>query len=530
MATESIGVLSVGVEPARSGRKRSLATLIAISIFWFALNFHWGMLLTVVVPSQVSALLYQLAPGASAAARAAWVKANVPLTLGIVDAPGLVVALLANPLFGLLSDHQRGRFGRRRPYILAGTALNCLGLLVMAYVPGLLPAAIGNTLAPSILVLTGGLMLTQLANNAAAAPFHALLPDMVPPEQRGTASGIMGFALLFGQIGGLLTPILLGLNSGPLLAGLQSFGDYSTSLERAYLTIIVVIAVMALLTTAFVHEQPWTPSSSDPDALIAGTSRTLALTALAVVLVVVASLAFLHARITFSLNSNTLEVVQLLALVVASIGAARAFHFRPRKHPDFAWVLFTRMLVMMGANIVQAFMLYYMRYVAGQTNDAEAATSTFFIILTLTAVPSTIFAGYGSDRLGRKAMVYLSGGFMAAVGAAFVGAPYLLPSHILELAYIAAAIFGFGYGAYIAVDWALVADVLPSEATYARDMGVWNIGLTIPQVFAVIFGGWLVLLGGMFAIPNLGYTFLFIAFVVFCLAGTVTVRYIKGVR
>jgi MFS family permease len=188
------------------------------------------------------------------------------------------------------------------------------------------------------------------------------------------------------------------------------------------------------------------------------------------------------------------------------------------------------MLVMMGANIVQAFMLYYMRYVAGQTNNAEAATSTFFIILTITAVPSTILAGYGSDRLGRKAMVYLSGGFMAAVGAAFVGAPYLLPSHIVTLAYVAAAVFGFGYGAYIAVDWALVADVLPSEATYARDMGVWNIGLTIPQVFAVIFGGWLVLLGSLLGMPTLGYTFLFVAFVIFCVLGTVTVRYIKGVR
>jgi MFS family permease len=530
MATEATAVSSAPVVTVAAVRRRSLGTLIAISIFWFALNFHWGMLLSVLVPSQVSALLFQIAPGSTVAAKSAWAETYSPLTLAVVVGPGLVIALLANPLFGLLSDHTRGSFGRRRPYILGGTLLNCAGLFVMAYVPGMLIGGIGNPLAPSILVLMVGLMLTQLANNAAAAPFHALLPDIVPPEQRGTASGIMGFALLFGQIGGLLVPILLSFSAGPLRAGLESFGGYSAALHSAYLIIIVVIALMALLTIAFVHEEPWEPHAYDPDALIAGTWRALGQTALAVILVVGACLTFLFVGNVFPVDDHSLAVVQLLAVLVASVGAARAFHFRPRKHPDFAWVLLTRMLMMMGTSIVQAFMYFYMLYVAGQGNNAEAATSTFFIILTITAVPSTILAGSGSDRLGRKAMVYLSGGFMAAVGAAFVFAPYLLPAYIVQMLYIAAAVFGLGYGAYIAVDWALVADVLPSQATYARDMGVWNIGLTIPQVFAVIFGGWLIALGGFFVIPHVGYTFLFVAFVIFCVFGTVTVRYIKGVR
>ena len=112
--------------------------------------------------------------------------------------------------------------------------------------------------------------------------------------------------------------------------------------------------------------------------------------------------------------------------------------------------------------------------------------------------------------------------------AAFIFAPYLVTNGLLTVILIAGAIFGLGYGAYLAVDWALVADVLPSEETFARDMGVWNIGLTLPQVLAAVFGGWLIGLGLALGSLQLGYTFLFVGFVVFCVSGTVTVRYIKG--
>ncbi len=161
----------------------------------------------------------------------------------------------------------------------------------------------------------------------------------------------------------------------------------------------------------------------------------------------------------------------------------------------------------------------------------QAATTIFLLLLTLTATLSTFFAGFASDRIGRKRMVYISGGFMTVVGLAFIFAPYLLPATVLTIAYVAAAIFGLGFGAYVAVDWALVADTLPSEATYARgDMGVWNITLTLPQVFAVVFGGWLLAFGVAIGQRSFGYTLLFVWFVVFCLLGTVTVRYIRGVK
>nr|MBA3826945.1 hypothetical protein [Ktedonobacterales bacterium] len=132
--------------------------------------------------------------------------------------------------------------------------------------------------------------------------------------------------------------------------------------------------------------------------------------------------------------------------------------------------------------------------------------------------------------------VYLSGAFMAVVGVIFLVSPILLPSLGVQVTFINAAIFGLGYGAYVSVDWALVTDVLPNEDNYARDMGIWNIALTLPQVLSYIIGAFVITafsVGGLFAIsgqPTLGYTLLFVLFIFYAVTGTITVRYIRGVK
>jgi MFS family permease len=503
--------------------KRSLGQLISINIFWFALNFHWAALPLILIPSQVIWLLFQQAPVGTLASQAAWVNQNKGLAEAVVLTPGLIVALLGNPFFGLLSDRTPGRFGRRRPYVLGGTIVNVIGLGAMALLPAMLVGSgRGSVLSPALLALMGSMMFVQFANNAAAAPFHALLPDLVPPEQRGKASGLMGLAFWFGTICGAIVPTLFGFNSTALLNGTQDAATYQHGVVLGYAATAGIVLLMAILTCIFVRERPWQPSMMSPDErnLERHTLRDLGLTLLALAAIVV--FVVLISRST-GLSEKSLNYVQLIGLVIASVGAAFAFDFRPRRNPDFTWVLLTRMLVMMGIYIVQNFVLFYMQDVAHAPNP-QSATSLFVILLTISATLSTFFGGWLSDRIGRKRMVYLAGSFMAVVGAVFVVAPYLFEGEILTISFIIGAIFGLGFGAYVSVDWALVADVLPSEKTFARDMGVWNIALTLPQVLAVVFGGWLLTFG------SVGYTLLFVCLVIFCVLGTVTVSFIRGVK
>src|SRR5215831_6935728 len=184
--------------------RRSLWGLISISLFWLALSFHWTAFLIIILPSQVEALLahsYVQGHVFNQSALNDFVNNNKAVALALISSPGLLVALVSNPLFGMLSDRTKGRWGRRRPYILVGALVNLGGLGLMAA-------------APNILTLMLALCLVQLANNAAAAPFHAFLPDLVNEEQRGTAAGIMGFVQIFAIIlGAFITGQLISIDS-----------------------------------------------------------------------------------------------------------------------------------------------------------------------------------------------------------------------------------------------------------------------------------------------------------------------------
>ncbi|MBW1599641.1 MFS transporter [Streptomyces sp. JJ38] len=105
--------------------------------------------------------------------------------LGLVTALGAACALVANPLWGALSDRTTSRHGRRLPWIVLGVPVGALGLGVLA-------------VAPSVPVMVLGWCLVQTALGAPWAALTAAVPDQVPTAQRGTVAGYLGFAQMAG--------------------------------------------------------------------------------------------------------------------------------------------------------------------------------------------------------------------------------------------------------------------------------------------------------------------------------------------
>jgi MFS family permease len=107
--------------------------------------------------------------------------AHKVIVLGLVTGIGALVAVVANPLAGALSDRTASRFGRRRPWTLSGALLGAAALLLLAHqrtVPG----------------IVAGWCLAQAGLNTMQAGIVACVPDRVPVRQRGAVSGWMGIA------------------------------------------------------------------------------------------------------------------------------------------------------------------------------------------------------------------------------------------------------------------------------------------------------------------------------------------------
>jgi len=168
--------------------KRS--TYVTMNVYWFGLAFMWNGLHPIILP----ALLLQFVP-----------EALKNTYLGGMTFLGLILAMVVQPLAGALSDRTRSPWGRRRPWIVAGTLATLVMLAQMA-------------LSRNLWGLVIGYILLQLVSNTAHGPGQGLIPDLVPSERRGLASGIKN---LFDMGGLVVTSLVAGQLMGqdnPMLA------------------------------------------------------------------------------------------------------------------------------------------------------------------------------------------------------------------------------------------------------------------------------------------------------------------------
>ncbi len=362
---------------------------LALSSFWFATNLHWGALLLIIIPAQAK----KISPADSAGA-IAWI-------FGL----GSIVALLVPLIAGALSDRSTSRYGRRRPFMVFGIAINLVGLAIMGYAVSQL----------SLVFYILGYLVVQFGNNMAGAAYAGIIPDMVPTDQHGEASGYMATMTQAGMIlGAFGSGILLGKGGSTL----------------AYLIIGCILVAFVALTAFTVHEKPL--ETKPPPLTLAEFVRGL---------------------------------------------------IEPLKSPDFFWVLVTRALVTLGMWCVQPFIQNYLSDVVHVKNDVEMGGLLLATIL-LCATVTGLIGGKLSDIIGRKKVVYVANTLIAICSIAFVF------SHSLPYTFVVGALYGFGYGAYFSVDWALACDVLPNPEDAGKDMGIWHISMVLPQTFAPALAGY----------------------------------------
>ncbi len=311
--------------------------LVLLSTYGCGFNAIWGALLTVGFATHAEVL--SLAIGCDTAK-----------LIGYTMGAGAIWATVVPLIAGGLSDRCKSKWGKRKPYMFYGTVIALLGLGMMS----------NSALTDSLLFFVLGFVCLQLGMNTASGAYLGIIPDQVPDDQKGAASGYMNFMNLLGVVSGVLI-------SGAFLSNLDKANPLiKTQLLYMYIGIGMVLSITLILTMLFMKDTP-----SEIEAPF-----------------------------------NIREYV-------------KSIWISPKDHPNFAWVWITRFMVMLGFYSLAPYLKLYLADVI-HLKDTVTPLQTLMVLIIGGQAISSIISGFLSDKVGRINMLYVSNTLIAFFTLAFV--------------------------------------------------------------------------------------------------------------
>lgn len=218
-----------GTSPILVQGRRSRSYLTWYTLLTLAITAIWGSVAGILLPNQVQMIEFgsfftgadgsvdlqqltllqqQIVDGAATATPdqtrllgiLADFNASRATSLALITSIGVALTMLVQPIVGVFADRTRSRWGRRAPWILFGTVVGALLLVLLRF-------------APSIALLAVGYMLAQAVVNMAVGPLTTTVADRMPENRRGVASALGGFGNFFGGVVG-------GVSAGALFASI----------------------------------------------------------------------------------------------------------------------------------------------------------------------------------------------------------------------------------------------------------------------------------------------------------------------
>jgi MFS family permease len=417
--------------------------------------------------------------------------------------------------------------------------------------PTLIPRALAEPTDPVTRRWIGTLGLASLAMwMASITPLQVLIPEQlqdIDPKHKILALGLVS---AFGAVSSLLATPIAGALSDRTTQAL-SFGRLRGRRHRWTLVMAVLAAICLALTagqtsvlgvgilwvlfSAFQNGEYASLSAAVPDhvpvnqratvagwvgmpqalGLVIGTGLVVYVftglvggyLALAIPLVLL-TLPFILVTPDYPLEPEHRAPMSTRTLLAA-------YWVSPRQHPDFAWAWVTRFLASLAIGMGTLYLLYFLR---DKVHYAHPAQGLFILIViyTVLVIITAIVGGVISDRIGKRKMIVTVSGVLMGCAALV-----LTFAETWHSALAAAVLFGAGFGAYLAVDQALITQVLPAANDRAKDLGIINIAIVGPAAVAGALSAALVSLGG--------YPTLYAATAIVAAAGSILVWRIKSV-
>jgi len=199
---------------------------------------------------------------------------------------------------------------------------------------------------------------------------------------------------------------------------------------------------------------------------------------------------------------------------------ARTFYIDPRRCPDFAWAFASRFMFVLAYAFLVTYQAYYLLDKIGTAQD-HVPRQIFLGTLAQSAVlvAASLIGGKLSDRTGRRKIFILTAATVYGLALFAIAAANNFNGFLVGM-----AISGLGFGMYMAVDLALVADVLPDKINAAKDLGVFNMAGAIPFSIAPAIAPVILTIG------NGSYGALYAVAGVCAILGAVSILPVKRVR
>ena len=382
---------------------------VVLSLYWVAIGYLWNSLTALILPDLIIQLVGREHEG---------------LAASFLKSLGTLVAILWQPAIGGISDRTITPWGRRRPFIVAGTAGDVLFLT-------------GIALAGNYWWLVACYFLLQLASNTAQAPYQGLLPDVVPVEQRGTASGYYGVANL------------VGIASGTVGAGLllAHFGRSSA------VTSIVVVLVTTMLVTVLVVPDRAAPVEGQFRSARELLSKTFA--------------------VPFR-NRDFLWLMVSRLLIFMGFGGLQNFAFF---YFDNVFFQHDRKATTIAASTLLGLSIGVAALITWPASRLSDRIGRKPLIFT-----SGLFGAAGTLLLVFSHFLWVPEGLLSPL------ARLLKVPDLAAQATLSGLVIGLGLGVFFSVDWAFIQDIIPPNEG-GLYMGFSNIATAGAGIIAVFIGG-----------------------------------------
>ncbi|HEX6487551.1 MAG TPA: MFS transporter [Candidatus Dormibacteraeota bacterium] len=214
-------MIEAAAPPRTTGGLRGVLRQLALATPWLGQSYALTPIYTILLQVQV----------ADAVTRGSQATA-----VGLATGVGGIFALVVPPIVGQWSDRVSSRFGRRRPFLVAGSVGMIAACLVLFS---------ARTYPP---LLIGFVAFVAFINVAGVATF-GLVPDLVAGEETGQASGLLSGFTQFGAVASLLTLLFL---------------SKAHNLRASYFPIIAVIVITVVPTLWAAAGEGRDPAPSRP--------------------------------------------------------------------------------------------------------------------------------------------------------------------------------------------------------------------------------------------------------------------------